>query len=189
MSLGKKERAYLLKLARSAVGFYLKEGKAPELKPGEVPHRKLVENGACFVTLHHGGKLRGCIGTLEAHRPLVFDVIDNALNAALGDPRFQAVSLEELPDVKFSISVLTAPKRLPVKGSGDLLGKLKPHKDGLTVRCGYACATFLPVVWKEIPAKRDFLSQLCMKAGLAPNAWMDTREMEFYTYEAEEFSE
>lgn len=187
--LGKKERAYLLKLARSSVEHYLREGKAPELKPADVPHKSLVENGACFVTLHCGGGLRGCIGTLEAHRPLVFDVIDNALNAAFGDPRFRQLGADELPAVKFSISVLTPPKRLPVKGPGDLLGKLQPHRNGLTIRCGYACATFLPVVWEQIPDKREFLGHMCMKAGLEPHAWMDTKRMEFYTYEAEEFSE
>jgi AmmeMemoRadiSam system protein A len=189
MTLDKKEKEYLLKLARRTVEQYLKEGKKLELRPGDVPHRKLTENGACFVTLHRNGQLRGCVGTLEAHRPLVFDVIENALNAAFDDSRFHPVGQDELENVKFSISVLGAPVPLKVKDSADLLRKLVPHRHGLTIRRGYACATFLPVVWEELEGKEEFLTHLFMKAGLAPDSWKDTNGTEFHTYEAEEFSE
>ena len=125
MTLDKKERGYLLKLARQAVGLYLQEGRVLELRPAEVSHRKLVADCACFVTLRSGdGQLRGCIGTLEANRPLVFDVIGNALSAAFEDPRFRPLSPDELPGVKFSISVLSRPVPLQVKAADDLLGNL-----------------------------------------------------------------
>lgn len=189
MALGKKEKEYLLKLARQAVELYLREGRTLELKPADVPHRNLVANGACFVTLHCDGQLHGCIGTLEAHRPLVLDVIANALCAAFEDPRFVPLCGDDLCRVKFSISVLTAPKPLPVKDAEDLLQKLVPHRHGLTIRKGYACATFLPVVWEQLPDRRHFLMQLCLKAGMEPDGWTDTKSTEFYTYEAEEFSE
>ncbi|MDD5340696.1 MAG: AmmeMemoRadiSam system protein A [Candidatus ainarchaeum sp.] len=189
MTLGKKEKEYLLKLARQAVELYLKEGRALELRPADVPHKKLVANGACFVSLHCNGQLRGCIGSLEAHRPLVFDVIANALCAAFEDPRFIPLCDGDLCNVKFSISVLTAPKPLPVKDAGDLLRKLTPHRHGLTIRKGYACATFLPVVWEQLGEKEEFLAHLCMKAGLEPDSWKKTDGTQFYTYEAEEFSE
>jgi AmmeMemoRadiSam system protein A len=190
MTLDKKERGYLLKLARQAVGLYLQEGRVLELRPAEVSHRKLVADGACFVTLRSGdGQLRGCIGTLEANRPLVFDVIGNALSAAFEDPRFRPLSPDELPGVKFSISVLSRPVPLQVKDADDLLRKLVPHRHGLTIRRGYAQATFLPAVWEELPGKEEFLSQLSMKAGLEQEAWKRTKGMEFQTYEAEEFSE
>jgi uncharacterized protein len=189
MTLDKKEKGYLLKLARRAVELYLKEGKTLELKPSDVPDKKLVENGACFVSLHCDGQLRGCIGTLEAHRPLVFDVIANALCAAFEDPRFIPLCGDDMCNVKFSISVLTVPKPLPVKDADDLLRKLAPHRDGLTIRKGYAQATFLPVVWEQLGDKEEFLAHLFMKAGLEPYAWKKTDGTEFWTYEAEEFSE
>jgi AmmeMemoRadiSam system protein A len=190
MALDRKEKEYLLKLARQAVWLYLKQGKVLELKPADVPHKKLVADGACFVTLRsNDGQLRGCIGTLEAQRPLVFDVIANALSAAFEDPRFRPLTLGELEGVKFSISVLTPPVPLPVKDADDLLRKLVPQRHGLTIRRGYAQATFLPAVWEELPEKEQFLAHLCMKAGLGPGDWKRTKGMEFQTYEAEEFSE
>jgi AmmeMemoRadiSam system protein A len=187
--LNKKEKAYLLKIARDTIAFYFKTGRRLEPEPKDVPSGKLVENGACFVTLRMGEQLRGCIGTLEAHRPLVFDVIANALSSAFEDPRFSPLRPEELASVTVSISVLSAPKPFPVKDSADLLKKLVPKKHGLVLQKGYARATFLPVVWEQLGKKEEFLSHLCMKAGLEADAWRDTRGMEFYSYEAEEFSE
>ncbi|MDD5171533.1 MAG: AmmeMemoRadiSam system protein A [Candidatus ainarchaeum sp.] len=189
MGLNAKEKKYLLGLARKTVAQYLETGSTLELKPEDVPHKSLTENGACFVTLYIGKELKGCIGTLEAHRPLVFDVIDNALGAAFNDPRFYPVTKEELPKVKFSMSVLSAPKPLLVKDADDLLKKLVPHKHGLIIQSGYARATFLPVVWEQLTKKEEFLSHLCMKAGLLPDEWKRTKGIQFYTYEAEEFSE
>ena len=189
MALNRKEKDYLLALARESVAHYFRKGFRMDVQPKDVPTRRLTENGACFVTLHIGKDLRGCIGTLEAHRPLVMDVIDNALAAAFGDPRFHRLRPEELPKVTFSISVLGEPKPFPVKDSADLLKRLVPHRHGMILQKGYARATFLPVVWEQLPEKEEFLSHLCMKAGLAADAWRDTDGMEFQVYEAEEFSE
>ena len=189
MALNAKEKKYLLELVRKTVTRYIENGEILELKPEDVPHKSLIENGACFVTLHIGKELKGCIGTLEAHRPLVFDVIDNALGAAFNDPRFYPLRREELTKVTFSMSVLSAPKPLPVKDEKDLLKKLVPHKHGLIIQMGVARATFLPVVWEQLPKKDEFLSHLCMKAGLLPDEWKRTKGIQFYTSEAEEFSE
>lgn len=187
--LNDKEKRFLLETARKAVSEYLKQGKRLDLKPGEVPSKKLTEKGACFVTIYKGEELRGCIGSLEAARPLVFDVIDNALNAAFGDPRFFQLTQDELPQVRFSISVLTKPEKLEVKDADDLMKKLVPRKHGLIIQKGYARSTFLPAVWEQLPDKKEFLAHLCMKAGLGPMEWSDTRGMEFQVYEADEFSE
>ncbi|VVC04015.1 Uncharacterised protein [Candidatus Bilamarchaeum dharawalense] len=187
--MDRKEQTFLLELARKTLVRYFSTGKSLQLQPSEVPFKKLVDNGACFVTLHKNGNLRGCIGTLEAHRPLVFDVIDNALNAAFGDPRFPPLTVAELEKVKISISVLSNPEPFPVKDSKDLLKKLKPKKHGLIIKSGWARATFLPIVWEELKTKEEFLSHLCMKAGLEPNAWQNTEKMEFFVYEAQEFEE
>lgn len=189
MAFDKKEKKFLLALARRSVREYLETGKKTEIKPAEVPSKKLTENGACFVTIYKSKELRGCIGSLEATRPLVFDVVENALHAAFGDPRFYPLEKEELPEVRFSISVLTKPEPFPVKDAEDLLKKLKPGKHGLIIKKGVARATFLPAVWEQLPEKEEFLAHLCMKAGLGPYDWKDTKGLEFEAYEADEFSE
>ena len=189
MALKKNEKEYLLKLARESIDTYLRTGKRMELSPKSVPAKSMTENGACFVTLRIGPQLRGCIGTLEAHRPLVFDVIENALCSAFEDPRFHPLRPDELQKATISISVLSAPKPFPVKDAADLLKKLVPGKHGLIIQKGYSRATFLPAVWEELKGKEEFLSHLCMKAGLDADAWHDTKGIEFFAYEAEEFSE
>lgn len=186
--LNDKEKKYLLQLARKTIEHYFKTGKKLDVKPGDVPSKRLIEDGASFVTMHIGKALRGCIGSLEAKRPIVFDVVDNALNSAFGDPRFYPLKEDELKKVKFSISVLTRPERLAVSGPDDLLKKLVPKKHGLIIQLGLHRATYLPVVWEQIPDRVQFLSELCEKAGLPSDAWKNP-DMEFYTYEAEEFEE
>ncbi|MFA6530151.1 MAG: AmmeMemoRadiSam system protein A [Candidatus Micrarchaeia archaeon] len=187
----KKEREFMLNLARRTIEYFLKNGRKLEVWPQEIPSPKLIEDGACFVTLYIGKKkaLRGCIGTLEAHRPIVMDIVNNAINAAFDDPRFHPVRQEELKDITIEISVLTKPEPLAVKDKDDLLKKLVPKKHGLIIQKGFHRATYLPIVWKEIPKKEDFLNELCQKAGLLPNEWKNTDEMTFLTYEAEEFEE
>ena len=187
--LDEKQGRYLVALARKAIETYLESGKRLVLEPSDVPDSKLTEKGACFTTLMLGDNLRGCIGSLEATKPLVFDVMDNALSAALEDPRFQPLSTEELPAIKIEVSVLTSPERLLIKTADELLDKLEPRRHGLIMKKGWARATFLPMVWEQLPEKEEFLSRLCMKAGLLPDEWREVKEIEFYTYEAQEFSE
>ncbi len=186
---GKAEQAGKSTPAREATRENRKIGAEQAGNRLQKPPEILLEPGAAFVTLHLGEELRGCIGSLEAYRPLVQDVASNALNSAFRDPRFAPVTSEELKAIKISISVLTKPKPLEVKDAKDLLLKLKADKHGLTLRKGSRSATFLPAVWEELPEKADFLSHLCYKAGLPPDAWRNTKSFEFETYEANEFSE
>ena len=186
--LNKKEKKFLLDLARKSIKHYLEKGTKLDVKPSDVPTKRLTEDGACFVSLHINEELRGCIGSLEAHRPLVMDIIDNSLACAFGDPRFYPLTKDELSKVKISISVLTKPEPFLVKGPDDLLKKLVPGKHGLILEQGIARATFLPVVWEQLPEKEEFLSHLSMKAGLSPDGWKDPRT-KFFVYEADEFSE
>ena len=188
MEIKGADRRFLLDLARKAIEYYLSTGKRLELGPDEVPSEELVKDGACFVTLYQNKELRGCIGSLEAHRPLFMDVIDNAIASAVGDPRFPALTVSELEAVKISISVLTKPKLLEIESPADILEKLVPGKHGLIIEKGAARATFLPAVWKQIPEKTDFLKHLSMKAGLLPDEWKK-HDMKFYVYETIEFSE
>lgn len=135
---------------------------------------------ACFVTLKKHGELRGCIGTLEAYRPLIEDVLENAFAAAFRDPRFSPVSADELTDITLSISILSQPEPFPVSDEQALLSQLKPGIDGLILRDGYHRATFLPSVWEELPHAADFLLHLKYKAGLPGNYWSDTLTFQRY---------
>lgn len=188
MNLTPGDKKFLLSIARKAIQHYLSTGEELKLAPGEVPSKNLVEDGACFVTLRKGEKLRGCIGSLAAHRPLFMDVIDNAISSAVRDPRFPPLAFQELKDVKISISVLTKPKEFPVKSPEELIEKLVPHKHGLIMEQDMMRATFLPAVWDEIPEKEEFLKHLSMKMGLAPDGWKNPKT-KFFVYEAIEFSE
>ncbi len=188
-SLVTTETSYLLLVAREAVEEYLASGRRLEVRPQDLPSGRMVEERACFVTIYHEGRLRGCIGSLEPQRPLVLDVIENALCSAFEDPRFNPVSKDELYRLRFSISVLSPPERIRPSGPAGLLDALIPGRHGLTIQKGLKRATFLPVVWNMIPDKVEFLRHLCMKAGLEPDEWRETWSMEFYIYEAQEFME
>jgi MEMO1 family protein len=126
----------------------------------------LRRNGATFVTLTRDGELRGCIGSLEAHRPLGDDVAQNAVGAAFRDPRFTPMSAEEWPSVRVEVSLLSAPKPMRFADEADLLAQIRPGEDGLIVECDGRRATFLPQVWATLPDKRQFLAHLLHKAGL-----------------------
>lgn len=141
-----------------------------------------------FVTLKIKGQLRGCIGNLTASESLISGIRRNALNAAFHDPRFAALSASELDRVEIEVSILTEPKPLNYRDSADLLKKLRPKVDGVTICLGHASATFLPQVWEQLPNPQDFLSHLCMKAGLAADAWKN-KKLEVSTYQVQYFEE
>ncbi len=186
--LGFIERRYLLALARMSVEQRLAGGSL-EIGGWEAPSHDVVDEGACFVTIHSGERLRGCIGTLRAFRPLLEDVIRNAEMSAFEDDRFRPLSPSELGSVRFSISVLEEPAPVPALTADELLGRIEAGKHGLIVRKGDRMATYLPFVWSIHRSKESFLSNLCLKAGLAGDGWRSPRELEFVSYEAQEFSE
>lgn len=142
---------------------------------------------ACFVTLHKQGQLRGCIGSLEAHRPLLEDVMHNAFSSAFRDPRFPPVSESELAELHIEISILTPQQPLPVSTEAELLQALRPSIDGLVIRDGSRSATFLPQVWKQLPKPEIFLEHLKLKAGMSKGHWSDT--MQCFVYQCIEFEE
>jgi MEMO1 family protein len=141
-----------------------------------------------FVTLKIGGQLRGCIGSLVGHQPLVEGVRTNALNAALHDPRFRPLTAKELDRVSIEVSLLTAPQPLEYADAEDLTARLRPRVDGVTIRKGLASATFLPQVWEQLPEVEAFLSHLCQKAGLSGDAWRQG-DLEVETYQVQHFEE
>lgn len=145
----------------------------------------LDEPGASFVTLTKNGRLRGCIGTLEAYRPLGRDVAAHAVDAAVRDPRFWPVTAREYPELDIEVSVLSTPEPMPIAGRDELERTLRPGVDGLVLadRGGRHRATFLPQVWDELPDPHDFVSHLLAKAGLpASYDWRDG-EMDCRSYQ------
>lgn len=144
--------------------------------------------GASFVTLTlgrvPGGALRGCIGSLEARRPLREDVEANAVAAALHDPRFAPLTARELDDTVVEVSVLSAPAALPAADEAELLARLRPGVDGVVLSACGRRATFLPQVWEQLPDPADFLARLRRKAGLPADYWGRDVVVETYTVTA-----
>lgn len=126
----------------------------------------LAQPGASFVTLMREGALRGCIGSLQAARPLGLDVAENALGAAFRDPRFPPVGADEWPRCRVEVSLLSTAKTLAFADEADLLGQLQPGEDGVILEAEGRRATFLPQVWDSVPDRRQFLRELARKAGL-----------------------
>lgn len=158
---------FLLDLARRAIESELVEVK---LVVGEIPEEFKTKK-ACFVTLTIKGKLRGCIGHLVAIQPVYLDVIENARNAAFRDPRFLPLTKKELEEVEIEISILGVPKSYKYENTGQLLEYLQKEKPGVIVEKDGYSATFLPQVWQELKRPEEFLSQLCLKAGMAGGEW------------------
>src|SRR5690606_19766082 len=129
----------------------------------------LTRAGASFVTLRTaGGALRGCIGELEARRPLVESVRGCAVSAALRDPRFPPVTASELAELVVAISVLTPQQR--VRGAGDVI----VGRHGVVIERGSRRGVLLPEVAVEQGwDAATFVAHTCRKAGLPADAWLD----------------
>lgn len=187
MPLSPEDRQTLLRLARETITLAT-QGKEPPSVDLDKVSENLRRDGASFVTLTEHGDLRGCIGSLEARRPLILDVRENALAAAFQDPRFPPVRADEVDDLHIEISVLSAPQRLEYDGSDDLVAKLRPGIDGVVIERGWNRATFLPQVWEKLPDPHEFLQHLCLKAYLPPDAYR-RGDLDVYTYQVEMFEE
>ena len=186
-SLTPEERRILLELARQSIQLAVRRQPLPKIDLNQVTP-KLREQGAAFVTLTIHGNLRGCIGALEAYQPLVLDVQEHAVAAALEDYRFRPVSEKEIPLLEIEISRLTPPVPLEYGQPADLPGKLRPGIDGVILRDGAMRATFLPQVWEQLPEPEEFLSHLCSKMGAPSSAWQ-RHMLRVWTYQVEEFKE
>jgi AmmeMemoRadiSam system protein A len=182
-----QERTYLLKLARESIDLTLSGKNLPKINT-ETISKRLLEQGVVFVTLMIKGYLRGCVGALEAYQPLVEDVREHAVAAAMYDFRFSPLTIEELPKVEIEISRLTSPVSLTYDKPNDLLHLLRPNVDGVILQSGSRRATFLPQVWEKLDDPVLFLNQLCEKMGLPSSTWRRTK-LEVFTYQVEMFHE
>jgi hypothetical protein len=185
-SLDTREQAFLLDLARQTVRAAVRHRPLPttELPAGFPADSPLREHRGVFVTLteKRDSQLRGCIGNILGDRPLVEGILDNAVSAALHDPRFLAVTPDEEPRLHLEISVLTPPQAVPGPES------IVIGRDGVLLEKQGRRAVFLPQVAPEqgwdVPT---MLRHLSMKAGLGPDDWKEGTS--FQIFQAQVFEE
>ncbi len=163
-------RSLLLQLARDSIEEVLQSTKTIDRDKLIEEHPVLAENVATFVTLTINGELRGCIGSLVAHKPLIDDIIHNAKAAAFQDPRFLPISTSEYLHTTVELSLLTPPEQLSYADTSDLKNKVRPKIDGVILSHNGHQATFLPQVWEELKDFDEFFAHLGIKAGLGSTA-------------------
>lgn len=177
------QRATLLDLAAGSIRSGLDRRLPLAVDPAAYPE-PLRGIRATFVTLEIADGLRGCIGVLEAFRPLVIDVARNAYAAAFEDPRFPPLHPSEFERLAVKISILTPPEPIGFTSEAELLQRLRPGIDGLILRENRHRGTFLPSVWEQLPDPREFLEHLKRKAGLPFGHWSAEIRIERYTTES-----
>ncbi len=178
--LSEASQRSLLAIARQTLETYVRTGKLP---PATAATAQLSEKRGVFVTLHKHGELRGCIGYVEAVKPLYQAVSDMAVAASSEDPRFPPVSLAELADIDIEITVLSPLRRLPSPDS------VVVGKHGLVIRKGFHSGLLLPQVPVEQGWNREqFLAHTCRKAGLPPSAWQDP-DVQLFCFTGQVFGE
>ncbi len=172
--LNESRQQTLLRLARDTIRQWVTSQSVPELPAGDPAFE---EPRAVFVTLHRHGQLRGCIGTLEPREPLAAAVRSSAISAATADPRFPAVTPDEVDDLEIEVSVLSPPRRI------DSPDEIVVGTHGVMVAEGMRRGVFLPQVAPEQGWDRDtMLDFLCAhKAGLPRDAWRHGAEMHIFT--------
>lgn len=185
--LTEEEGRYLITVARKTIENRLFNQEDHAQSVGGLSP-KYSEKRGTFVTLTIQGNLRGCIGHIIPQESLLEGVRINAINAAFRDPRFRPLSTKEWEKVKVEVSILTDPKPLQYSDADDLLNKLRPGIDGVIIKQGFSQATFLPQVWEQLPDKKEFLTHLCMKAGLEASEWKRGK-LEVSTYQVQAFEE
>ncbi|MEN3305341.1 MAG: uncharacterized protein V7603_1543 [Micromonosporaceae bacterium] len=161
------EGSTLVRLAVATVAAHLLD-QSPDGRPPEPLALRAL--GASFVTLENRGRLRGCVGTLDAARPLYLDVLRNA-RRAMKDPRLPEVTEADWAWLDVKVSVLTSPEPVPVDSRDELLERLRPGVDGLLLAAGGQRATFLPAVWQKLADPDRFLAALLVKGGWPAGGW------------------
>ncbi len=181
MRLTEGQRKRLLEIARGSIISYVKEGKRKNFTENDAA---LNEPLGAFVTIHENGELRGCIGNMMATGPLYSTIANMAVEAATGDPRFPALSPDEIDKIDLEISVLSPMKKI------SSVDEIKIPGHGVLVRRGFSSGVYLPQVATETGwSKEEFMTSLCAhKAGLEADAWKDP-STEIYIFSAEVFGE
>ncbi|MFP6688626.1 MAG: AmmeMemoRadiSam system protein B [Alphaproteobacteria bacterium] len=179
----KKYRESLLDIAQQSIRHGIKTGACPNIEVLSFPH-PMRNHRRTFVSVHTGGKLRGCVGSLAPNNPLIADVVQNAHRAAFEDKRFKPITEADLADTDISVSVLSTPRAMTFRNEADLVVQLQPDTDGLILQDGKKRGIFLPIVWEQISEPREFLRHLKNKAGLPLDHWSDGIKVWRYTTES-----
>ncbi len=188
LELNIKDGEYLVKLARTSIEKYLKERKI--YKPKDVSE-KLKQKAGVFVTLetYPDKNLRGCIGYVDAIFPLYEATIKAAIAAATEDPRFPSVTIEEMDRIIVEVTVLSPKELIKVKSPKDYLKEIEIGKHGLVLEYGFFKGVLLPQVPVEYNWNvEEFLSHLCLKAGLPPDCWFE-KNVKIFRFESKIFAE
>lgn len=174
----------LLATARASIA-----GSLGLAAPSVPAHPALLQLGASFVTLHDlNRELRGCIGQLEATRPLGEDVHANARAAAFRDPRFAPVSAVEFDSLQLEVSVLSPMQAMaPAADLASAAAQLRPGIDGALLHWRGRRGTFLPQVWSQLPQREDFMRALLRKSGLPTDFW--AADVQLWRYQVQAFEE
>lgn len=185
LPLNEDNKRELLRIASTTIQRAAHGKPFPKVSVGtfSVP---LQRPGASFVTLSKNGRLRGCLGSLSAYRPLVVDVAERGYASTIKDPRFKPLTPADLPGIHMEVAVLTAAQSMSFADETDMLGQLRPGTDGLIIQDQGKRATFLPKVWDDIRQPEQFLNRLRQKAGLDPNHWSAT--FQAWTYATDRFA-
>ena len=164
-SLSDEDKKTLLRIARKTIEHVVRGEHAPKFT---VESSALKEPCGAFVTIHRKGSLRGCIGYIQAFKPLYQTVSEMAEAAALRDPRFMPVRSDEVPEIDIEISVLS-----PIREIKDV-NEIKVGKHGIIIERGGQSGLLLPQVATEYGWDREtFLDHTCMKAGLHKRCWKE----------------
>ena len=181
------DKKILIDIAKKAIAEELTGKKLIDRDALVKEYPELLKPGAVFVTLNENHSLRGCIGSIIAHQPLIDDLIHNAKAAAFSDPRFSPLRADEFDKLDIEISLLTPPKQVAYNSIDELRRIIRPGVDGVIIRKGNYQATYLPSVWEQIPDFDLFFYNLCMKAGLAGDCLK--MHPEIYVYQAQKITE
>lgn len=184
--MNKKLAKLLIKYARESIKAELNK---TAYKPKSIPEEFKVKRGV-FVTLHKhpSHALRGCIGFPEPVQALWKAVISAAKSSAFADPRFKPLMKDELSRVIIEVSILSKPELISVKDPRDYAEVITPGKDGLILRYGVNAGLFLPQVWDQLPTPKEFLDELCLKAGLPMGSWLNP-DVRLYRFSVDAWSE
>jgi len=185
LAITRSQQDLLLKVAREVITKSIARDSFHVNTENWAP--QLMFRRATFVSLHINNVLRGCIGSLRAHQPLAIDIAQNAVKAALSDPRFSPVSLEEVPKLTIDVSILSTPEQVYPNSQSDLCSLITPGVDGVTIQSGESRATFLPLVWHTLTSPEEFIDKLKAKADIPRDDWPENTQV--WIYQAIEFSD
>ena len=174
----------LLRIAKTAILDNFNASKTIDKNSLCATYPFLAKEGAAFVTLHYKENLRGCIGSIIAHRTLLEDIITNAQAAAFRDPRFQPLHVSELAHLQLEVSVLSSPQILEYQDFDDLCTKIRAGVDGVILQYASYQGTFLPQVWDQLPFVEEFLDHLSYKAGADPSIYDEHPAIYIYQVDA-----